>query len=704
MGSLSGLRLVEAIASFLRSEAYARPINAFVERECLVFETPGGEAWPSMSPGSSARGATDTGEGFTLALSEVQVQYSNLASSLIEKHLHSLGASWDKLQAACLKEHAHHATKTVRNALEPCTDFPAFFDMMAESNLALEAKALELWHMQTQFGFDEEDLAAEDEDGGDMPAPLPGIQTLCREYGLSEVTMRELALARAEMHPGESEGDSAVGNLMSALGGEDSDEDDDDPLKLLGPSTSKVVGGAGGSGTSPRPEAPAIQVSENSGTGTYERAAKSVAASGLHKDKALNVMGPPSPRSSRGSEEANLSGPTTANPKRVPASDVSAGPLSAPAKSAPPESPRVSKPGDPDYDENTTLHVGKSRWKIGRQIGRGATARVFLAVDMDLHRTFAVKQISTSQSQTEVAALQELEREIAVMKKLSHPNLVRYLGTERTDDELYIAMEYVRGGALADLIKRIAAQQNRQRQQREAAAKEVADSDGGAGSQGAAPTDKAPSAHVVLPLRTIASYTAQVLAGLAYLHEEGVIHRDIKSANILVDATYQHVKIADFGSSRVLEAAQEAGIKTDGAQTLKGTPFWMSPEVIKGTGYGRKADVWSVGCVCVEMLTGRPPWSSQLGDKAHPYAIMYHIVNATEPPDYPEGLPDKVVDVMNLMFERDTTKRPSAVEMLDYEWIAAAIPKNQPPPPKPLRQSVDLSANRPALSAAGEAH
>jgi serine/threonine protein kinase len=133
---------------------------------------------------------------------------------------------------------------------------------------------------------------------------------------------------------------------------------------------------------------------------------------------------------------------------------------------------------------------------------------------MSHHRTFAVKQILCGPNQTgaEVAVLAELEREIDVMKRLSHPNLVRYLGTERTDDELYIAMEYVRGGALADLIKRIAAQQGRQRQQRmaaEAAAVELASVEGRVPPT--AVSHVAP--QIVLPLRTIASYAAQILAG-----------------------------------------------------------------------------------------------------------------------------------------------------------------------------------------------
>jgi hypothetical protein len=110
--------------------------------------------------------------------------------------------------------------------------------------------------------------------------------------------------------------------------------------------------------------------------------------------------------------------------------------------------------------------------------------------------------ISQAQPSADATALAELEREIVVMKRLAHPNLVRFLGSERTADELYIAMEYVRGGALTDLIKRIASQQSRQRQQKAAAEAE-------------APSPGAPGAasQIVLPLRTIASYTAQICDG-----------------------------------------------------------------------------------------------------------------------------------------------------------------------------------------------
>ncbi|KAJ1626839.1 hypothetical protein T492DRAFT_842824 [Pavlovales sp. CCMP2436] len=194
MGSISGLRLVEVTANFLRTEAFTRPVEEFVERECLVFES---STYATLGSGAQAA----SGEGYEHALAAVQVEYARLASDLIERHLSAVGASFGKLQAACLANPRSAPTLAVRNALECCSDFPAFFDMMAEFNLALEAKALELWHMQTQFGFDDDDIAAEAE-VGDAVAPLPNAATLMREYGLSEATVRELEVARAELGGG----------------------------------------------------------------------------------------------------------------------------------------------------------------------------------------------------------------------------------------------------------------------------------------------------------------------------------------------------------------------------------------------------------------------------------------------------------------------------------------------------------------------
>ncbi len=101
-------------------------------------------------------------------------------------------------------------------------------------------------------------------------------------------------------------------------------------------------------------------------------------------------------------------------------------------------------------------------------------------------------------------------------------------------------------------------------------------------------------------------YTRQILEGVSYLHSNMIVHRDIKGANILRDSA-GNVKLGDFGASKRLQTICMSGT---GIRSVTGTPYWMSPEVISGEGYGRKADVWSLGCTVVEMLTENHPGQS----------------------------------------------------------------------------------------------
>ena len=127
--------------------------------------------------------------------------------------------------------------------------------------------------------------------------------------------------------------------------------------------------------------------------------------------------------------------------------------------------------------------------------------------------------------------------------------------------------------------------------------------------------------------KLVAVYTRQILEGLHYLHTHHIMHRDIKGANILVDNA-GCVKLADFGASRRLAdlVTMESGCKS-----VKGTPYWMAPEVIKQTGHGRQADIWSVACTVIEMATAKPPWS----DFTTPVSAMFHIASAKGPPPLP---------------------------------------------------------------------
>lgn len=858
MGSVAGPKLVDATAAFLRSDAFAKPVAAFVERECLVFE-----------PRAAADGAS-----YEHALVGVHAAYGSLVSGLVERFVLQLGASWEKLQAACLAGLRAPSTRAVHAALRPCSDFPAFFEMMAEANLALEAAALRLWHLQADF-WPEEGAKGEDEAitreaalGAGLQ-PLPGSATLLGEYGLSEATVRELQAVRAGLllaggEPPEAAGAAGLHRRLGQLsveppspwaraathrGGGEAEEPRAPPvspappgrrgplrlrsvsLHALKPSASapSALGRLRPPRTPPLPAPPPpLSIRAAGASAPPDTPEAAIGAAGGRRwgrgpagGRELLVLPPPSSLLADGpaQQDGGPAGPAGGEgggegerarqrrPHRVPALSC-AGPATDPSGRSSgagrAAARRVARPGEPDWDESGTLELGASKWKVGKQIGRGASARVFVAVDMVSRSTIALKQLLCAQGSAggaEAGALAELEREIAVMASLRHPHIVRYLGCERAGCELYIAMEYVRGGALSDLLKRRLAT----RERRAGIAR------GGAGeAEGAEAGVEAEDAGPLLPLSTVASYTAQILKGAAphaacpsartqahalCMHDLSLLPSLPSSPSAIsapqawptctgrawctatssrqtsswtrtcrrsrsqtsaprayaADKAPQHRRPPCLARSslaalsvrpapacfrrlpslplQLLEQAGGGGPGADVAQTLKGTPFWMSPEVIAGTGYGHATDVWSVGCVCVEMLSGRPPWSEALGSGAHAFAIMYHIVNAAAPPHLPPGLPQAMQEVrarepmpaatrprrqplaarsasaapdplralcavalpprlpvlqaLCLMFERDPSKRPTPAELLDHGWLSQQ-PAPQPPAPLPL--------------------
>jgi len=166
-------------------------------------------------------------------------------------------------------------------------------------------------------------------------------------------------------------------------------------------------------------------------------------------------------------------------------------------------------------------------------------------------------------------------------------------------------------------------------------------------------------------------YALQLLEGLSYLHESGIAHRDIKPENILLDHN-GIIKYVDFGAAKVI-ARQGRTLAADLHATtwnksMTGTPMYMSPEVIKGENPGRAGavDIWSLGCVILEMATGRRPWANLDNE----WAIMYNIAQGN-PPMLPtqDQLSDAGIDFLNKCFARDPKKRASAMELLQHEWI-----------------------------------
>lgn len=261
----------------------------------------------------------------------------------------------------------------------------------------------------------------------------------------------------------------------------------------------------------------------------------------------------------------------------------------------------------PEQPEPETPTVPFS-WTKGELIGIGAFGRVFSALNNVTGELVAVKQVSFAKDEALQGRVAEhikaLEAEVEVLKTLKHENIVRYLGTEITEDSLHIFLEYVPGGSIASLLAKFGA----------------------------------------FPEPVIRVYTAQLLRGLEYLHQKGIMHRDIKGANILIDKAGT-VKLADFGASKKIEDLATVG---SGSKSIRGTPYWMAPEVIKQTGHGRPADIWSLACTVIEMATGKPPWSNYTA----PVAAMFQIASSKDPPPLPEHLSREAKDFLLLCFNR----------------------------------------------------
>jgi mitogen-activated protein kinase kinase kinase len=291
------------------------------------------------------------------------------------------------------------------------------------------------------------------------------------------------------------------------------------------------------------------------------------------------------------------------------------------------------------------------RWQQGQFVGGGTFGSVYAALNLDTGTLMAVKEIRLQDPQLIPTIVKQIGDEMGVLAVLDHPNIVSYYGIEVHRDKVYIFMEYCSGGSVAGLLE-----------------------------------------HGRIEDETVIMvYALQMLEGLAYLHQSHIVHRDIKPENVLLDHNGV-IKYVDFGAAKIIarqgqtlmapealpRAAGEPGHHANNAavprqpqKTMTGTPMYMSPEVIRGDGpatskFSGAADIWSLGCVILEMATGRRPWSTLDNE----WAIMYNIAQGN-PPQLPgdDQLSDTGIDFLKKCFERDPAKRSSAAELLQHPWI-----------------------------------
>ncbi|XP_030540121.1 mitogen-activated protein kinase kinase kinase 5-like isoform X2 [Rhodamnia argentea] len=274
--------------------------------------------------------------------------------------------------------------------------------------------------------------------------------------------------------------------------------------------------------------------------------------------------------------------------------------------------------------ERQNLASVTGQWQKGKLIGRGTFGSVYVATNRETGALCAMKEVDLIMDDPKsIECVKQLEQEIRVLRQFKHPNIVQYYGSEIVDDHFYIYLEYVHPGSINKYVREHCG---------------------------------------TMTESVVRNFTRHILSGLAYLHNKRTIHRDIKGANLLVDATGV-VKLADFGMAKHLTGQVSI-------LSLKGSPYWMAPEVLQGSMTKKKTspevafavDIWSVGCTIVEMLNGVPPWGELEGPQAM-FKVLYRS------PPIPEKLSSIGKDFLQRCFQRNPAHRPSAKELLQHPFL-----------------------------------
>ncbi|HKR64840.1 MAG TPA: serine/threonine-protein kinase, partial [Thermoanaerobaculia bacterium] len=228
--------------------------------------------------------------------------------------------------------------------------------------------------------------------------------------------------------------------------------------------------------------------------------------------------------------------------------------------------PGATAPGAPPVDLSQG-HLFAGRYRIEQVLGRGGMGVVYKATDSQLDETVAIKTLPGDVMTRSPEDLERFKREIRLARRITHRNVLRTYDYGEAEGVYFISMEFVRGYTLSEL------------------------------------SEEAPNRQ--MPSRATVGIARQICRGLQAAHEQGIIHRDIKPQNVLIDAKGE-VKLMDFGIARLAEAPEamtQAGL-------IVGTPHYMSPEQVQGKQLDARSDVYSMGVLMYELLAGKRPFES----------------------------------------------------------------------------------------------